>query len=243
MKRLISLLLCLLMTVSLAACAETAEPNAPSAAQTPGDLSSPDAVPTSADAQTPSDLTPAVSAAGDYRTPSDVAAYAQTPSDIAAYAQTPSDIAAYAQTPSDIAYELPPSTLEGELTVYAPDSMSRQLSAVRDAFERICPGVSVDLHFADTAAIKALRAEGGVCDVYLTDAREDMDALDFGVSAEKNPDRTNLVLEGTRRSIGPEDQELYDVAVLKTTADPVLALYFLDYVSNGEGAELLIASA
>lgn len=233
MKRLISLLLCLLMTVSLAACAETAEPNAPSAAQTPGDLSSPDAVPTSADAQTPSDLTPAVSAAGDYRTPSDVAAYAQTPS----------DIAAYAQTPSDIAYELPPSTLEGELTVYAPDSMSRQLSAVRDAFERICPGVSVDLHFADTAAIKALRAEGGVCDVYLTDAREDMDALDFGVSAEKNPDRTNLVLEGTRRSIGPEDQELYDVAVLKTTADPVLALYFLDYVSNGEGAELLIASA
>ena len=233
MKRLISLLLCLLMTVSLAACAETAEPNAPSAAQTPGDLSSPDAVPTSADAQTPSDLTPAVSAAGDYRTPSDVAAYAQTPS----------DIAAYAQTPSDIAYELPPSTLEGELTVYAPDSMSRQLSAVRDAFERICPGVAVDLHFADTAAIKALRAEGGVCDVYLTDAREDMDALDFGVSAEKNPDRTNLVLEGTRRSIGPEDQELYDVAVLKTTADPVLALYFLDYVSNGEGAELLIASA
>lgn len=90
------------------------------------------------------------------------------------------------------------SVLEGELVVFAAASMTEGLNAVKEAFEKANPKVSIIYNFDSSGTLKTQIQEGAVCDVFISAAQKQMNALDIGAGAEANPDRLDFVLEGTR---------------------------------------------
>ena len=87
---------------------------------------------------------------------------------------------------------------ELELIVFAAASMTETLNAIKATYEAAHPGVTVTYNFDSSGTLKTQIQEGADCDLFISAAPKQMNALDASCDADKNPDGLDFVLQGSR---------------------------------------------
>ena len=87
-----------------------------------------------------------------------------------------------------------------ELTVVAAASMTETLNRIAEDYKTVEPNVSLTFNFASSGDLLSQIKEGADCDVFISAAPKQMNALDGSLKddADKNPDGLDELLEGTR---------------------------------------------
>ena len=85
-----------------------------------------------------------------------------------------------------------------ELIVFAAASMTETLTALKDKYEAANPGITVTCNFDSSGTLKTQIQEGADCDLFISAAPKQMNALDASRDKDANPDGLDFVLEGSR---------------------------------------------
>lgn len=87
-----------------------------------------------------------------------------------------------------------------ELTVFAAASMTETLNRIAEDYKTVEPNVSLTFSFASSGDLLSQIREGADCDVFISAAPKQMNALDGSLKddADKNPDGLDELLDGTR---------------------------------------------
>ena len=87
-----------------------------------------------------------------------------------------------------------------ELTVFAAASMTETLNQIAEGYKTVGPNVSLTFSFASSGDLLSQIKEGADCDVFISAAPKQMNALDGSLKddADKNPDGLDELLDGTR---------------------------------------------
>ena len=87
-----------------------------------------------------------------------------------------------------------------ELTVFAAASMTETLNRIAEDYRTVEPNVSLTFNFASSGDLLSQIKEGADCDVFISAAPKQMNALDGSLKndADKNPDGLDELLDGTR---------------------------------------------
>lgn len=85
-----------------------------------------------------------------------------------------------------------------ELIVFAAASLTETLNEIKGIYEAANPDVALTCNFDSSGTLKTQIEEGADCDVFISAGQKQVDQLDIEASEEKNPDRLDFVLEGTR---------------------------------------------
>ena len=87
-----------------------------------------------------------------------------------------------------------------ELTVFAAASMTETLNQIAEDYKTVDPNVSLTFSFASSGDLLSQIKEGADCDVFISAAPTQMNALDGSLKddADKNPDGLDELLDGTR---------------------------------------------
>lgn len=85
-----------------------------------------------------------------------------------------------------------------ELIVFAAASMTETLTELKDKYEKANPGVTITYNFDSSGTLKTQIQEGADCDLFISAAPKQMNALDASCDKEKNPDGLDFVLQGSR---------------------------------------------
>ena len=87
-----------------------------------------------------------------------------------------------------------------ELTVFAAASMTETLNRIAEDYKTVDPNVSLTFNFASSGDLLSQIREGADCDVFISAAPKQMNALDGSLKddADKNPDGLDELLDGTR---------------------------------------------
>jgi molybdate transport system substrate-binding protein len=88
-----------------------------------------------------------------------------------------------------------------ELVVFAAASMTETLTELANQYMSENKNVTIVMTFDSSGTLKKQIEEGAICDIFLSAAQKQMDALDSAAPAEKNPDGLDFVLQGTRFDI------------------------------------------
>jgi len=93
--------------------------------------------------------------------------------------------------------ETDPST---EITVFAAASLQESLDAAIEAYQTVAPEVSVVASYDSSGTLKTQIQEGAPCDLFISAAPRQMDALDgaLKIDTAKNPDELDFVVPGSR---------------------------------------------
>ena len=87
-----------------------------------------------------------------------------------------------------------------ELTVFAAASRTETLNQIAEDYKTVDPNVSLTFNFASSGDLLSQIREGADCDVFISAAPKQMNALDgsFKDDADKNSDGLDELLDGTR---------------------------------------------
>lgn len=87
-----------------------------------------------------------------------------------------------------------------ELTVFAAASMTETLNQIAEDYKSVDPNVSLTFNFASSGDLLSQIKEGADCDVFISAAPKQMNALDGSLKddADQNPDGLDELLDGTR---------------------------------------------
>ena len=86
-----------------------------------------------------------------------------------------------------------------ELTVFAAASMTETLNRIAEDYKTVDPNVSLTFNFASSGDLLSQIKEGADCDVFISAAPKQMNALDASRDADGgNADGLDFVLQGTR---------------------------------------------
>ena len=87
-----------------------------------------------------------------------------------------------------------------ELTVFAAASMTETLNQIAEDYKSVDPNVSLTFSFASSGDLLSQIKEGADCDVFISAAPKQMNALDGSLKddADQNPDGLDELLDGTR---------------------------------------------
>ena len=87
-----------------------------------------------------------------------------------------------------------------ELVVFAAASMTETLTQIAEQYQTVDPGVKLVFNFASSGDLLTQIKEGAVCDLFISAAPKQMNALDGALAqdAEKNPDGLDMLAEGSR---------------------------------------------
>ena len=96
------------------------------------------------------------------------------------------------------AEEPAPAPEEVELVVFAAASMTETMTEIKAMYEAANPGVTITYNFDSSGTLKTQIQEGAECDLFISAAPKQMNALDVSCDAEKNPDGLDFVLQGSR---------------------------------------------
>lgn len=88
-----------------------------------------------------------------------------------------------------------------ELVVFAAASMTETLTELANNYVSKNEHVKIIMTFDSSGTLKKQIEEGAICDIFLSAAQKQMDALDSAAPAEKNPDGLDFVLQGSRFNI------------------------------------------
>lgn len=87
-----------------------------------------------------------------------------------------------------------------ELTVFAAASMTETLNQIAEDYKAVDPNVTLTFNFASSGDLLPQIKEGADCDVFISAAPKQMNALDGSLKddTDKNPDGLDELLDGTR---------------------------------------------
>ena len=85
-----------------------------------------------------------------------------------------------------------------EIVVFAAASMTETLTGIEKLYEEAHPDIDLIFNFDSSGTLKTQIQEGAVCDLFISAAQKQMNQLDITKDEEKNPDRLDFVLEGSR---------------------------------------------
>ncbi|MBQ7778099.1 MAG: molybdate ABC transporter substrate-binding protein [Oscillibacter sp.] len=90
-----------------------------------------------------------------------------------------------------------------EITVFAAASMQESLNAAIEGYKAVAPNVTVVTTYDSSGTLKTQIQEGAPCDLFISAAPKQMNALDGSLKgdADKNPDGLDFVVEGTRLNL------------------------------------------
>lgn len=96
--------------------------------------------------------------------------------------------------------EAPEETAEPvELIVFAAASMTETLNQIAEMYKEAAPNVTLVYNFDSSGTLKTQIEEGADCDVFISAAPKQMNALDASRDADGgNADGLDFVLQGTR---------------------------------------------
>lgn len=89
-------------------------------------------------------------------------------------------------------------TAKTEVVVFAAASLTESLTQIEALYEAEHPEIDLIFNFDSSGTLKTQIQEGAVCDVFVSAAPKQMNQLDISKDEEKNPDRLDFVLEGSR---------------------------------------------
>ncbi len=89
-------------------------------------------------------------------------------------------------------------TPKTELVVFAAASLTESLTEIAALYEEAHPEISLVFNFDSSGTLKTQIQEGAVCDVFLSAGQKQINQLDIAADEEKNPERLDFVLEGSR---------------------------------------------
>ena len=86
------------------------------------------------------------------------------------------------------------------LVVFAAASLTETLTEIAKDYKAVAPNVTLSFNFDSSGKLLTLIEEGAECDLFLSAAPKQMNALDGTLKddAEKNPDGQDMLLEGSR---------------------------------------------
>ena len=101
---------------------------------------------------------------------------------------------------SDSAAEDAGSADPVELTVFAAASMTETLNRIAEDYKAVDPNVTLTFNFASSGDLLTQIKEGADCDVFISAAPKQMNALDGSLKddTDKNPDGLDELQSGTR---------------------------------------------
>ncbi|MBR5383350.1 MAG: molybdate ABC transporter substrate-binding protein [Clostridia bacterium] len=85
-----------------------------------------------------------------------------------------------------------------ELIVFAAASMTETLTEIKALYEAEHPNVTIIYNFDSSGTLKDQIENGAECDVFISAAPKQMNALDIEAKPEANPNGLDFVLNGTR---------------------------------------------
>lgn len=85
-----------------------------------------------------------------------------------------------------------------ELTVFAAASMTETLNEIADLYKKVAPNVTLVFNFDSSGTLKTQIEEGATCDLFISAAPKQMNALDIQSDETGNPDGLDFVLRGSR---------------------------------------------
>ena len=90
-----------------------------------------------------------------------------------------------------------------ELVVFAAASMTETLTQIAEQYQTVDPGVKLVFNFASSGDLLTQIKEGAVCDLFISAAPKQMNALDgtLAQDAEKNPEGLDMLAEGSRMDL------------------------------------------
>ena len=91
-----------------------------------------------------------------------------------------------------------PKEPAGEIVVFAAASMIETLTELGAKYETAHPGVKLVFNFESSGKLMDQILAGSDCDLFISAAPKQMNALDAAQSAEKNPEHNDLVDSATR---------------------------------------------
>ncbi|MGN0773897.1 MAG: molybdate ABC transporter substrate-binding protein [Candidatus Ventricola sp.] len=83
-----------------------------------------------------------------------------------------------------------------ELIVFAAASMTETLTEIAELYKGVAPDVEIVYNFDSSGTLKTQIEEGADCDLFISAAPKQMNALD--IASEANTDGLDFVLQGTR---------------------------------------------
>ena len=107
-------------------------------------------------------------------------------------------------------------TPKTELVVFAAASLTETLTQIESVYETANPDVDLIFNFDSSGTLKTQITEGADCDIFISAAQKQMNQLDIAADGEKNPERLDYVLQGSRIDllenkvalVAPEDNPL-----------------------------------
>ena len=109
-----------------------------------------------------------------------------------------------ASQPAEAEEKAPAEALEtAEISVFAAASMQESLDAAIQLYKAANPNVSVVTTYDSSGTLLKQIQEGAVCDVFISAAPKQMNALDGSLkdNAEKNPNGLDYIVEGSRLNL------------------------------------------
>ena len=93
--------------------------------------------------------------------------------------------------------------VQTELMVFAAASMTETLTQIAEQYQTVDPGVKLVFNFASSGDLLTQIKEGAVCDLFISAAPKQMNALDGALAqdAEKNPDGLDMLADGSRMDL------------------------------------------
>ena len=85
-----------------------------------------------------------------------------------------------------------------DLIVFSAASMTETLTQIKELYEAENPNVNLVYNFDSSGTLKTQIQEGADCDVFISAAPKQMNALDASQDKEKNPDGLDFVLQSSR---------------------------------------------
>ena len=98
-----------------------------------------------------------------------------------------------AETPSGT-----PAAEPVELTVFAAASMTETLTEIAEMYKGVAPNVSIVFNSDSSGTLQTQIEEGAECDLFISAAQKQMNALDASKSGGDNPKGQDFVEQGTR---------------------------------------------
>lgn len=85
-----------------------------------------------------------------------------------------------------------------ELIVFAAASMTETLNQIVQMYKVAAPNVTLSINYDSSGTLKTQIEEGADCDIFISAAQKQMNALDITAGADANPLGLDFVLSGTR---------------------------------------------
>ena len=92
-------------------------------------------------------------------------------------------------------------TAKTEVIVFAAASLTESLTEIKALYEADNPDIELVFNFDSSGTLKTQIQEGAECDLFISAAPKQMNQLDISEDEEKNPDRLDFVLEGSRTDL------------------------------------------